>query len=332
MATIGTNALTLSDWAKRLDPEGGIDVIVELLSQTNEILTDMLWSEGNLPTGHRTTVRTGLPSVAWRLLNAGVAPSKSVTAQIDDACGMLEAYSEVDQALAKLNGNLGAFRLSEARAFLEAMNQEMASVLFYGNTALTPTKFLGLSPRYSTLTAATAANADNVIDAGGTGSDNMSIWLITWGDQTCHGIFPKGSTAGLQHEDLGIDTVIDSNGGRFQAYRDHYVWNCGFSLRDWRYVVRICNIDSSLLIANSSPVDLIHLMIRAMDRIPAPGMGRQVFYVNRTVHTMLKIQALAKSNAALAVVPAANQFEMSFFGIPIRKCDALLSTEARVLT
>ena len=86
MATIGANALTLADWAKRLDPQGKVPSIVELLAQTNEILQDMLWVEGNLPTGHRTTVRTGLPTVAWRLLNNGVQPSKSTTAQIDEQC------------------------------------------------------------------------------------------------------------------------------------------------------------------------------------------------------------------------------------------------------
>lgn len=334
MATIGSTALTLSDWSKRLDPDGSVAAIVEMLNQTNEILTDMMWVEGNLPTGHRTTVRTGLPGVAWRLLNYGVVPTKSATAQVDDACGMLEAYSEVDKDLAMLNGNLGAFRLSEARSFLEAMNQEQASVLFYGNTAVTPNKYLGLSARYSTMVAANAANAVNVIDGGSASgqTDNTSVWLVTWGDQTCHGIFPKGSKAGLVHEDLGIDTVIDAAGGRFQAYRDHFQWKCGISLRDWRYVVRICNIDVSLLVANGgSQVDLVHAMIKAMNKIPTQGMGKAAFYMNRTVYTMLQIQALAKSSSALAIVPAANQFELQFFGIPIRKCDALLNTESRVV-
>lgn len=330
MATIATNALTLMDWAKRLDPDGKIDVIVEMLSQTNEILKDMLWVEGNLPTGHRTTVRTGLPAVAWRLLNYGVQPSKSTTIQVDDTCGMCEAYSEVDKDLAELNGNVGAFRLSEARAFLEAMNQEQASVLMYGDSSLTPNKYLGLSPRYSLLSA---GNGDNIIDAGGTGSDNTSVWLITWGDMTCHGIFPKGAKAGLIHEDLGIDTVFDTQTppGRFQAYRDHFQWKCGFSLRDWRYVVRIANIDVSALKADTAAADLINLMIKAQDKLPTQGMGKMAFYMNRTVHTMLKIQAMNKSANALAIVPAANQFEVQFFGTPLRKVDAITNVEPRVV-
>lgn len=333
MATLSTNVLTLSDWAKRLDPDGSVSVIVEMLSTTNEILTDMLWIEGNLPTGHRTTVRTGLPSVAWRLLNYGVQTSKSSTQQVDDATGMLEAYSEVDKDLATLNGNLGSFRLSESRAFIEAMNQEFANVLFYGDTGATPNKFLGLTPRYNALSGSNSAV--NIIDGGGAGgqTDLTSIWLVVWGDQTVHGIFPKGSTAGLQHEDLGIDTVLDSQTppGRFQAYRDHYQWKCGMTVRDWRYVVRICNIDVSNLIAQSGMADLIIVMIRAMNRIPHKGMGRSVFYCNRTILTYLQIQALAKSNSALAVVPAATQFTTTFFGVPIRLCDAIRNDETRVV-
>lgn len=330
MATIGNDVLTLIDWAKRLDPDGKVPTIVELLSQTNEILTDMQWREGNLPTGHRTTVRTGLPTVAWRLLNNGVAPSKSVTAQIDDSCGMLEAFAEVDKDLAELNGNISSFRLSEARSFLEAMNQEMATVLLYGNTAVTPNKFLGLAPRYNDLT--NAANKVNIIDGGSVSgqTDNTSIWLVTWGDQTCHGIFPKGAKAGLVHEDLGLETVQLSDGSRMRAYRDHFQWKCGFSLRDWRYVVRICNIDVSLLISGSGMTDLITAMIKALNKLPTMGMGKMVFYMNRTVYTMLQIQALNKSNAALAIVPAANQFEVQFFGVPIRKVDAILNSEARI--
>ena len=148
MAVIGSSVATLADVAKRLDKDGKIDKIVELLQDTNEILDDMLFQEGNLPTGHKTTIRTGLPEAAWRLLNYGVQPSKSRTAQITDTCGMLEAYAEVDKALADLNNNTAEFRLSEDRAYLQAMNKNMAHTLFYGDTSVNPERFMGLAPRY----------------------------------------------------------------------------------------------------------------------------------------------------------------------------------------
>ena len=44
-----------------------------------------MFKEGNLPTGERVIIRTGLPSVYWRALNQGIPNIKSTTAQIDRA-------------------------------------------------------------------------------------------------------------------------------------------------------------------------------------------------------------------------------------------------------
>jgi len=342
-ATLGTK-VTLLDWAKSLDPDGTTATVVELLNQSNEILLDMPFMEGNTPTGHKSTTRTGLPSAIWRQMYQGVPPSKSVRAQIEDTCGMLETRAELDKDIAALNGNEKSFRLSEAQSFLEAMNQNMAATLFYGNTALNPERFMGLAPRYSTISGAT--NGQNVLSAGGAGADNTSIWLVVWGKNTVTGIFPKGSKAGLEHEDLGMIDAFDANNNRYRALADRWQWKCGITVRDWRYVVRIANIDVSELVAQSgtqaasASTVVLKLMIRAMARIPFMGMGTPVFYASRTVKSMLSVAALDKSNTALAIVDAANQFgnvapgytqkQTEFFGIPIRTVDQLLSTEAVV--
>lgn len=332
MATLGANVLTLADHAKRLDPDGKTAKIVELLQQSNEILDDMLYMEANNITSHRTTVRTGLPSVYWRLLNQGIQPSKSTTAQIDEGMGMLEAWSEVDVELANLNGNASSFRLSEAEAYIQAMNQEMASTLFYGNSSLNPEEFNGLSVRYGD---STADNGQNVLKAGGSQSDNTSIWLVCWGGQTVHGIFPKGSKAGLEHHDLGIETVETSAGvgnARMRAYRDQWKWKCGVALRDWRYAVRICNIDVGDLVANAgSQANLINLMIKAIHRLPSLNMGKCAFYMNRTVFQMLDIQRRDDVAAAgMQYDEVDGKLVPHFRGIPIKKCDALLETESLV--
>lgn len=328
MAVKGLTALTLADWGKRVDPNGKIDKIIELLGQTNPILEDMPFVEGNLPTGHRTTVRSGLPTATWRLLNYGVQPSKSTTVQITDSAGMLEAYAEVDKSLADLNGNTSEFRLSEDRAFIEAMNQQMAQTLFYGDTSVNPQQFMGLSSRYS---SKTAGNGQNIIDAGGTGTDNTSIWLVVWGENTVHGIFPKGQKAGLQHQDLGEQTLQDANGGKYQGYRSHYKWDNGLTLRDWRYVVRIANIDVSDLSVTGSAVNIVTQMVKALHRIPNRGMGKPVFYMNRTVAQALDLQSLDKASLALTVKETEGDWWTAFRGIPIRETDAILETEARVV-
>lgn len=329
MALLSANNPTLIDVASRLDPNLNIDKIVELLAATNPVLNDMTFMEGNLPTGHKTTVRTGLPGVTWRKLYGGVQPSKSTTAQVTDSCGMLEAYAEVDKALADLNGNAAAFRLSEDKAFIEAMSQEMAQTLFYGNESTEPEAFTGFAPRFNSLSA---QNGDNIVSASGSGSDNTSIWLVVWGPNTCHGIYPKGSTGGVQMRDLGEVTVenVDGASGRAQMYRSHYRWDCGLTVRDWRYIVRIANIDVSDLNTLANTKNLITWMIQAAERIPSFGAGRAAFYCNRTIREKLRLGILEKVSSNLTFETVAGKRVMMFDEIPVVRTDALLNTEAAV--
>jgi len=337
-------AVTLYDIAQGLDPDGKVARTINLLAQTNEILLDMTMMEANQPMGHKTSILTGLPVPIWRKLYQGVPPSKATRANVTDSIGMLEARSEVDVDAYKLNGNSAAWRLAEGAPFLEGMNQTMAETLLYGDSSVNPERFTGLTPRYSSLSA---GNGGNILDAGGTGTDNTSVWLMVWGDQTITGIFPKGQVAGLEHRDLGELDAFDSDNNRYRALADIWKWNNGISLRDWRYVVRIANIDVSDLIAQTgtqlptASTALMKLMIRAQALIPNMGMGRAAFYANRTVKSLLSIAALDKSNTAVQIVPAANQFgsvapgyvqkETQFFGTPVRTVDRLLNNEARVV-
>jgi hypothetical protein len=347
MAIIGTTAITYADWAKRLDDGYKIATIIELLSQTNEILEDMLVVEGNLPTGHKTTVRTGLPQATWRLLNQGVPNAKSTTAQIVDACGNLETYSVIDKDIADLNGNTQEFRLTEVMAFLEGMSQQVAATLIYGNQAVNPERFTGFAPRYSTVSTTASQTANNVLDGGGTASTNTSIWIHVWGADTAHVTFPKGKLTGLQHRDMGEWPVLDAAGNTYQAYRDHFKWEIGYVLRDWRYVARISNVDITQL-TGVSAANLINLLVRGLYKLPtAPAsattiqtsdtpqvranMGRTVIYCNRVIRTYLDLQAMNKTNVLLRIEEFDGKPVTTFRGIPIRTCDAILNNEARVV-
>ena len=336
MTTLATTHPTLLDLTKRLDPNGKIDIIAEILTQENPILEDMVFVEGNLPTGHRSTVRTGLPQPTWRKLYGGVQPSKSRTAQVDDTCGMLEAYAEVDKKLADLNGNTAAFRLSEDRAHIEGIGQELAQTTFYGNEGTEPEAFTGLAPRYNSLSA---ENGDNIVSAGGNGSDNTSIWLVVWGPNTIHGIYPKGSKAGLEMEDKGQVTIenVDGQNGRMEAYRTHYKQEAGLTVRDWRYAARVCNIDVSALTTDGTAADraaaqkaLITFMVQASERIPNFSKGRACWYVNRTIRECLRLGILEKIAGNLAWETVSGKRVMTFDDIPVRRCDALLNTETAV--
>lgn len=332
MATLNQTKNTLLDVAKRLDPNGKIAKIAELLSQDNGILDDVPFKEANEMTSHTTTVRTGLPTVYWRLLNAGVQPSKSTTAQIKEGMGMLEAWSVCDVKLAKMSGNEKEYRLSEAKAFIEAMRQEAAQTMFYGNSSTAPEEFNGLAIRYSSLSA---PNAQNIISGSGTGSDQTSIWLICWGEQTVHGIYPKGSKAGLDHIDHGLQIEQNASGvtgAQLEVYKDKFSWDMGIALKDWRYAVRICNIDVPNLVANSSPADLTNLMIKATHRIPNKNMGKCVFYMNRTAFQFLDLQRRDDviAGGGLDYANIDGKAVYSFRGIPVKIEDAIIETEAQV--
>ncbi len=331
MATLSAVHPTLLDFKNSLGPDDRVARIIELLSQQNEILDDMVWMEGNLPTGHVSNVRTGIPTPTWRKLYGGVQPTKSTIRKVTDSCGMLEAYAEVDKALADLNGNSAAFRLQEDRAHLQGMSNELAASLFYANEATAPEEITGFAPRFN---SKSALNGENILGST-TDSDNASIWLVGWGPYSCFGTYPKGSQAGLQMTDKGQVTVesIDGAGGRMEAYRTHYRWDCGLVVADWRYVVRI-QVDQEDLVKDAATgPDLIDLLTQACELVPSDFMQvtNPAFYMNRTLRSFLRRQMTHRvKNSTLMMDEVAGKKVLTFDGIPVRRCDALLNTEAAI--
>lgn len=356
MATLPlvTGRNTLLDVAKSFGPDGKVATVAELLNQSNEMLPYMNFIEGNLPTGHKGVVRTSLPNVQLRSFYKGVKVSKSGRATIEDVCAMAEGRNEIDKDLADLNGNTSAYRLSEGLAFVESMNQKFAQQIVYGDTSIDPEGVLGLTPRYNSLSAS-VPSSKNIIDAGGSGSDNTSVWLVVFGENTVTGIYPKGSEAGLVQQDLGEIDAFDENNDRYRAYAELWKWKFGLHVKDWRYAVRIANIDVSDLAGQSgtqaitAATWLNKLMIKSLARIPSMGMGTPVFLASRTVKEMLSIGALDKSQNALSFTEAVNQYgnvapgsvagqgtgiqggQLKFMGVPVLTVDQILATEARVV-
>lgn len=334
MATaMGGDYVTLVDVAKRTKPGGGIDAVVEVLAASNPVIGDANVMEGNLPTGHRSTQRASQPSGTWRKLNLGVAAEKSTTQQVDDTCGMLEGYSKIDVDLASLGGNAVAFRASEDQAFVAGFNSTIATAIFYGNQGLNPEQIQGFAPRYN---LTTGSYGDYIINASGSGSDNTSIWLITWGPQTCSLIYPKGSKMGLTTEDLGKQLVTDSNNLMYQAYVTKFQWKLGLTIKDYRYATRVANIDVSDLTDDaSSGADIIRKMIaaywtRPTEAIDGGKLTKTFFYCNKTVGEYLHVQASNKSNVNLSLDMAGGKPIVSMLGVPIHICDNITSAEAAI--
>jgi len=341
MAILGTELHTLADITARLDPDGKTAIIGEWLSQTNEVLDDMLWAEGNLPTGERTTVRVGLPTVTARGINQGVDPSKSRVAQVDEGAAMLEGQSDIDRQAAMMSGNPDNYRLTEATAFYEALSQAQSTMLFYGNAATSPQEYTGLAPRYNDI------SSDQVIEGSGTGDDNASIWLVVWSAMGVKGIYPKGSKAGISHLNVTGNTgtgedgyeighyVTDADGKRFLAVSDNFIWKCGLSVKDPRYAVRIANIDKSLLTPDySTGAQLEMLMVEALERVEGLNMpgARAAFYMPRTIRSNFRKQMVDNANNSNFSYETIGGKRLMMFGeVPVRRVDALKADEARVV-
>ena len=342
--------LSLADLTSRTDPEGKQAYIAEMLSQSNDLFDDLPWIEGNEIGGHEFVFRTSIPAGAWRQYNMGIPYGKSTTAKARIGVGALEDYSQVDRMLAEDSGDIDKFRENEDVAFLEGMSQTMAQTFFYGNTVATSAEFMGLAGFYNTVAQANAQNAQNVIDGGGTGASNASLWLVCWGERTIFAVYPRGSKAGLTMEDKG-DTVpgFDSLGNRFEAYTSWFRQQAGLCPQDWRYGARVANIDVTTAgLAGPNALDLFATMAQVMflpphlsrttsgitktdaPHDPAPGI-RSVFYCNRTVRHWMDVQGMRDRNVLLSLTDYAGMPCDTFRGIPIKIVDQLLTTEARVV-
>lgn len=338
MAALVNTHPTLLDWTKVQDPNNKTARLIELLHQQNEMLTDSYWMEGNLPTGHKSSARTGLAPGTWRPLYGGVQPSKNTSVQFTDTCGMLEAYNEVDKALADLNGNTASFRLQQSMGTVEGLGQEMAGTQIYGNETTEPEAFTGFAPRFA---SQSEANGENILTSAATpdSTDNTSIWLVVWGPNTVAMIYPKGSMHGLQMTDKGQVTIENATGGaggsvgggRYEAYRTHFRWDAGLAVMDWRYVVRI-NYDLEDVVASGAtgPV-LSDLMAKATRRIPNLRAGNAAFYMNRDSQDAFDLQSNYKATLAYTnIEDAQGKMVPAFRGIPIRRVDQITSAESGI--
>lgn len=341
MAVIGQTYPQLID-AYKGSAEG---TVIELLKQNNPVLDDAIATQCNMDAVHRHTIRTGYPSVSWGRLYKGVKASKATMQQVDDTTGFLEARSEIDTRLLKLAPDPAKARLVDSAPYLEVMNQEMATGIFYHDTATSPEKFKGLSARFNAYNTnipdpAKPNIANQVIHGGGAGSDNTSIWFVTWADHATSLLYPKGSKAGVSIMDKGEEPVKDANGDTYYAKVTMFEWHIGAFVKDYRYSARIANIDVSDMLAGS--VDIWAKLRQAYYRlfqvygIGALG-GKTAIYMNRQVLEILDAQssdrALLAANpnyTGLGQTQVEGRIIKTYREIPIRMTDAILNTEALV--
>jgi hypothetical protein len=343
MATIGNSFLGIIDHYTRSDRNGNITPIIEALHQLNPLMQDAHVIEANQGDSHLSTIRTGLGDVAWGQLYKGILQAKTTTMQVKDTTGFVERLSTIDTRYLKKVKDARAERMAEANGALEAISQDVQANFFYADTTTTPERFKGVAARYNSISNGGAAAAQ-IIDAGGTGSDNTSIWMIGWGAPGTSLIYPEGSTGGIQREDKGEQRTTDELGRPYFVKEEYFAQHVGVKVGDWRYNVRIANIDVSDMRAGN--VDIFkflrqgyyRLQERRNSRVENGGMVagvKPVIYANRDI--MEALDALSTNAGTtdnrIRLMPEeiAGKEIQGYRNIPIRETDALINAEARVV-
>lgn len=300
--------------------------VVELQAKTNRLWEVFPMRTCNSGSVEKALIRTSLPDVAWRIINRGVAPTKSSTGQASFTAGGVEAIAQIDERLMKLNKNSNTYRLNENYAHQEAMSQKMSTTFFYGDEQINPAGFTGLGAFYYDKAGQDEIYANQIVDAGGTGNNLTSLWVVTFAPDTVYGITPEGVPGGYSYRDNGRVKVRDENNLEYWGYESQYNWDVGLCVRDPRYVARLANIDTT----NTSSTDFIDKLIEVYDCIENPDHGRTVILCNRKVQTMLNIIAQKKNNVNLSLEDFGGKRIQHFWGSPILRNDAILSTESKV--
>ncbi len=324
------NNLTLLDLAKSVDPNGNQAKIIEMQSRTEEFLIDANFIQGNLTTGHRAVLRTGLPASSLRMFNQFTPASNGNEAQVDFNTTMADTWLQADKALVDMASNPTQFIASKSVAHLESLAQRVSKTMLYGNPLLNPAECQGFMYYYNSLSA---ESAETIVNAGGSGSDNASIIYCGWGDETLTGIVPKNAPTGIQINDYGDETATDSSGNMMRVRRLQMNQYFGLANLDHRYSGRIVNIDrSALAAAPLTAYDLPDLMFSLLERVKDTNMARGTFYMDKSIREALRKQLANRTSDSTLKYEEVGGIRTAFFqGKPVRVTEALRVNEAAVV-
>ena len=344
MATIGNSFRGIIDHYASTNRNGDVIPAIEALHRLNPLMQDAHVIDCNDGSGHISRIRTGLGDVAWGQLYKGIIQSKGTSMQVRDTTGFVERLATIDVRYLEKVKNPAAERADEANVALEAIAQDVQVNFFYADTATTPERFKGVAARYNAIANGGAA-ASQIIDGGGTGSNNTSIWILGWGPSGTSLITPEGSTAGIQRKDMGVQRVYDELNRPYFAKEEYFRQDIGVKVSDWRQNVRIANIDINAVKAGT--VDLFALLRRGYYKMQnrrdslientdgnVTGI-KPIIYMNRDL--LEALDALSTNSGAsdnkIRLMPEeiAGKEIKGYREMPIRETDALINAEQRVI-
>lgn len=318
-----TDRLTMLEAVKRDGFNADSRMIIETLAATNQMLYDAPAFESNAGVVNRTVQRAALPQITHRKVNEGTANSASETKELFDYVCQLTGYSQIDKTLVDAETDKAGFIRGELDAFVAAMGNSQATDIIYGDHDADSAFINGLAKR--------RAKVDNetVIDFGGTGSNLTSLYLVKWGRDAVHMIYPKGSTScGVSRQDDGIVDALDQNNNKYKAYQNYFQCDYGIVVRNPKALIRIANID--LNASGFDAVELVKAIIKSSHKL-CEGTGTVSILSNRDVMSEIDIATMEKGNLALPFTDAWGNDVNTIRGMRMRQCDAILNTESKAV-
>lgn len=341
MATLGKGYITFRDINAGTLPDGSIDKeVVELCAKENPVLEDVLWKECRSGREDITTIRTGIPEATFRAYYEGVQGSKGGKRQVTNACGTISTALEFDARLYDDAPDKAQFLYDEVEQHAASMGDGAASALFYGNVSDNPKGFNGLAKTFSETAGATVDDTEaafyalNGLRAANSATTMLrSLWLVGWGKKSVHGIYPQGSSVGLQRGKLEFIWVPDPEDAnkKLRVGIQEMNWNLGLNIRDFRYCGRIANIEAQAAFSDGTGFpNYVELVQRLACRVRTDGVTTR-FYMPKIVWEIISTDFFRKTMGnAVKYADLGQKLPAALMGIPVALCDALNVNETAV--
>lgn len=283
-----------------------VGVIEETRKQFPEI--DTFFATPVTKTSYKTLIQTALPDVTFREINVGREVKKPTLVARDVDCKFLDASWNIDEAATDAcEWGADAAKALQAKAHLMSALATICSQIWYGITA-DANGFAGV--------ASLLDNSDDsmVIDAGGTGDECSSVFLVRFGIQDV--ALAWGMSGQIKGGDVLYLPIPDASGNPFWGYSQAVSGYVGLQITNYTSMARIANLTTE---AGEGLTDDLISDALALFKV---GEKPDAMYYTRRSEKQLQ-QSRTATNQTGAPAP----FPTEAFQVPLYASESVLDTE-----
>jgi hypothetical protein len=257
---------------------------------------------------YNTLVLTTNPTVSFRAVNTGVAPTSGTYTNKLITCSLINPIWMCDRGVADASSwGANIFIASEAQRQVNATFSTLGKQIWYGtsNDAL---GFPGLQSQ---------VDQSMVYSAGGSTASSATSAMIVYANNMDNVCLVLGQGGNLALSELKTQMVTPGSGLYYEAYVQSLTAYVGLALGHAKAVARICNIESTFTDAD---------IYNALALAPVSLGNPSGIYMNRKAQKLLRNSRTA-TNVTGAPAPMPTEVD----GIPIIVTENLVSTESVVV-